>query len=185
MNLDKAPLPRFWYLPRGEEAAVVMTGDDHANGGTVGQFDRFKSQSPASCTVADWECMRATSYVYPNTPITDAQATGLPGRRLRDRPAHQHELRQLHAGRRCETLLTSQLAAFAAQLAEPGRAQDQPHALHRLERLGDTPLESSSPTASGFDTNYYYWPGKLGPGPPGACSPARASRSASPTSTAR
>ena len=22
MNLDKAPLPRFWYLPRGEKAAV-------------------------------------------------------------------------------------------------------------------------------------------------------------------
>ena len=30
MNLDKAPLPRFWYLPRGEKAAVVLTGDDHA-----------------------------------------------------------------------------------------------------------------------------------------------------------
>ena len=30
MNRDKAPLPRFWYLPRGEKAAVVMTGDDHA-----------------------------------------------------------------------------------------------------------------------------------------------------------
>ena len=23
MNRDKAPLPRFWYLPRGEKAAVV------------------------------------------------------------------------------------------------------------------------------------------------------------------
>src|SRR5262249_54402203 len=29
MNLDNLPMPRFWYLPRGEKAAVVMTGDDH------------------------------------------------------------------------------------------------------------------------------------------------------------
>ena len=29
MNLDRTPLPRFWYLPRGEKAAFVMTGDDH------------------------------------------------------------------------------------------------------------------------------------------------------------
>ena len=33
------PLPRFWYLPRGAKAAVVMTGDDHGNGGTAGRFD--------------------------------------------------------------------------------------------------------------------------------------------------
>ena len=29
MERDRKPLPRFWYLPRGEKAAVVMTGDDH------------------------------------------------------------------------------------------------------------------------------------------------------------
>ena len=26
------PLPRFWYLPRGDKAVVVMSGDDHAPG---------------------------------------------------------------------------------------------------------------------------------------------------------
>ena len=30
MERDKLPLPRFWYLPRGEKAAVVMSGDDHS-----------------------------------------------------------------------------------------------------------------------------------------------------------
>ena len=29
MNADRMPLPRFWYLPRGEKAVVVMSGDDH------------------------------------------------------------------------------------------------------------------------------------------------------------
>ena len=29
---DRKPLPRFWYLPRGEKAVVVMSGDDHSPG---------------------------------------------------------------------------------------------------------------------------------------------------------
>ncbi len=75
MNLDKAPLPRLWYLPRGDKAAVVLTGDDHAVGGTSAYFDRLKASSPPGCSVADWECVRATSYMYPNTPnFTPAQA---------------------------------------------------------------------------------------------------------------
>ena len=64
MNSDKKPLPRFWYFPRGEKAVVVMTGDDHANGGTAGRFDHTSS-SPAGCTVTNWECVRSTSYIYP------------------------------------------------------------------------------------------------------------------------
>ena len=39
MEQDHAPLPRFWYLPHGAQAAVVMTGDDHGGGGTAGRFD--------------------------------------------------------------------------------------------------------------------------------------------------
>ena len=74
MNRAKKPLPRFWYLPRGLKAVVVMTGDDHANGGTAGRFDQYLADSPAGCSVAQWECIRATSYVYPSSPLTDAQA---------------------------------------------------------------------------------------------------------------
>ncbi len=70
----KRPLPRFWYFPNGEKAVVIMTGDDHGNGGTIERFNQFKSQSPANCSVANWECVRGTSYVYPSTPMTDAQA---------------------------------------------------------------------------------------------------------------
>ena len=32
MEADRMPLPRFWYLPRGEKAVVVMSGDDHSPG---------------------------------------------------------------------------------------------------------------------------------------------------------
>ena len=74
MNADKKPLPRFWYFPNGKKAVVIMTGDDHGNNGTAGRFDQFKAASPPGCSVANWECVRGTSYIFPNTPLTNAQA---------------------------------------------------------------------------------------------------------------
>jgi fibronectin type 3 domain-containing protein len=80
MERDKLPLPRFWYLPRGKKAVIVMSGDDHsptnAPGGTASIFDRFKQLSPPGCVVSNWECIRATSYVYPNSVLTNQQAAG-------------------------------------------------------------------------------------------------------------
>ena len=67
MSQARKPLPRFWYFPNGEKAVVIMTGDDHANGGTGPRFDQFLARSPAGCSVANWECVRGTSYVYSNT----------------------------------------------------------------------------------------------------------------------
>jgi hypothetical protein len=74
MNWIRKPLPRFWYLPHGHKAAVVMTGEDHVNGNTAGRFDGFKAVSPADCSVGDWTCVRATSYVYPTTGLSAAAA---------------------------------------------------------------------------------------------------------------
>jgi WD40 repeat protein len=74
MNKDKKPLPRFWYFPKGLKAVVLMTGDDHGNNGTEGRFNQFISLSEPGCSVADWECIRGTSYIFPNTPLSDQQA---------------------------------------------------------------------------------------------------------------
>ncbi|WP_298435886.1 hypothetical protein [Geobacter sp.] len=74
MNSDKRPLPRFWYFPRGLKAVVVMTGDDHGSGGTAGRFDAYQAMSPPGCSVEDWECIRSTSYLFPNTPLPSVQA---------------------------------------------------------------------------------------------------------------
>src|SRR5207237_3795222 len=57
MNATRKPLPRLWYFPRGKKAVVVMTGDDHANGGTAGRFAQYLSQSPTGCVVDNWECI--------------------------------------------------------------------------------------------------------------------------------
>ncbi|MGZ8943160.1 MAG: DUF4082 domain-containing protein [Methylobacter sp.] len=86
MNSNKMPLPRFWYFPKGKKAVIVLTGDDHltraaASGSTDQFFARHEAQSPAGCSVADWECVRSSSYIDIGLPgvslaniPTDAQA---------------------------------------------------------------------------------------------------------------
>ena len=75
MNRGREPLPRFWYFPRGVKAVVVMTSEDHGTGRTAARFDGFAAASPAGCSVANWECVRATSYISSTTPIANAAAT--------------------------------------------------------------------------------------------------------------
>ena len=82
MNFDRKPLPRFWYFPDGVEAVVVMTGDDHASGGTAGRFDGYIAQSIPGCSVDDWECIRSTSYIYPYNTVTDAEAAAYESQNL-------------------------------------------------------------------------------------------------------
>ena len=74
MNASKKPLPRFWYFPNGKKAVVIMSGDDHGNGGTAARFEQFKAASPPGCSVANWECVRGTSYIYTSTPLSNTQA---------------------------------------------------------------------------------------------------------------
>jgi hypothetical protein len=78
VQLGASPLPRFWYLPRGDKAEVVLTGDDHGSGETSTVFDDLMDNDPpGGCTaqeLADWECVRATSYAYPSSPIGGAAA---------------------------------------------------------------------------------------------------------------
>ncbi len=76
MESDRLPVPRLWYFPNGYQAAIVMTGDQHPNGqpGTTFAFDRFIAQSPSPCSVVDWTCIRATSYVDPSgSPTLSAE----------------------------------------------------------------------------------------------------------------
>ena len=182
MNLDRTPLPRFWYLPRGEKAAVVMTGDDHANGdGTDREhFNGFKTAEPRRLlgrrlAVHARDVVRLPRHL-------DAGRRELPGRGLRDRPAPQHGLRGLHAGR-----ITGdwniQLAAFKSRsrrIAGRGRTgrTASPGATGRARR------RPRSHTASGSTRTTTTGPGSWMAEPARACSPGRASRSGSPTPTA-
>ncbi len=154
---DNLPLPRFWYLPRGEKAAVVMTGDDHASSnpnGTVGQFDWFESVSPSGCSVADWQCVRATSYAYPSTQIPGAKAYQDAGFEI-----------GLHLSTGCanEKLddlrgrWTDQLTDFAQ--AFPALARPVTNRTHCIvwSDWASEALAAEEQQVK-LDTNYYYWP---------------------------
>jgi hypothetical protein len=156
-STDRLPLPRFWYLPRGLKAAVIMTGDDHAVGGTSGQFDRLVAASPVGCSVAEWTCLRSTSYMVPNTPLTDAQVAAY--------QAEGFEL-ALHLDTGCENFTPASLqAAWATQLPQaaaawPSMAPVRTNRTHCVV-WSDWASEPKQELANGvrLDTNYYYWPG--------------------------
>ncbi|MDQ1500917.1 MAG: hypothetical protein QOI86_4257, partial [Actinomycetota bacterium] len=172
ITLDQAPLPRFSYLPRGLQAAVVMTGDDHANGGTAGRFQTQESLSPANCSVANWECIRSTSYIYPGAPpltsppgLTDAQAAAY--------TAAGFEI-ALHVNTGCANYTVSSLtanmadqaAALAAQLPSmPPLVTSRTHCIPWNDWAGTPTVEAAR--GIGLDTTYYYWPPALAASNPG------------------
>lgn len=157
VNDDRKPLPRFWYFPHGKKAVVIMTGDDHGNGGTAGRFDSYKASSPAGCSVDDWECIRATSYIYTNTPLTDAQAAAY--------NAEGFEI-GLHVNTNCdnwtplslESFFASQLSLWNSKYASlPAPTTNRTHCIAWSDWATEALVELSHGIR--LDTNYYYWPG--------------------------
>ena len=155
-NLHRMPLPRFWYLPKGLKAAIVMTGDNHGDGGMQPRFDIYRTQSPADCSVEDWECVRATGYEYVGSTFTNAQAIFY--------NSLGFEV-ALHIDTGCasvpeaqyEQATINQLANFGAVL--PGIPLPQTNRSHCIAWTDWTvPAEVSARHGIRYDTNYYYWP---------------------------
>jgi len=156
LNRGRKPLPRFWYLPRGNKAVVVMTGDDHANNGTTGRFNQYKSASPANCSVADWQCIRGTSYIYTNTPISNATAAAF--------NTDGFEI-AVHVTTNCgdytaatlPPFYTNQLATFASTFPSlPAPTTNRTHCIAWSDWTTQAQVELSKGIR--LDTNYYYWP---------------------------
>jgi Domain of unknown function (DUF4082)/Bacterial Ig-like domain/Bacterial Ig domain len=156
VNQAKKPLPRFWYFPHGKKAVVIMSGDDHGNGGTAGRFDQLNAASPAGCSLADWECLRGTSYIYTSTPLSDAQAAAY--------SAQGHEV-GLHLSTTCSDYTATSLAAnYTAQLADwrakyvslPSPVTQRHHCIV----WSDWTTGATTQLANGMrlDTSYYFWP---------------------------
>ena len=157
MNLSRKPLPRFWFLPRGEKAAVVMTGDDHGAGGTAGRFETFEADSPSGCVVDEWQCVRGTSYTFPDTPLTDAQAAAF--------VAKGFDI-GLHTSTNCanwtdraelESFYSEQLEAFATHFPSlPPPATNRMHCIVWSDWATQPKVELENGIR--LDTTYYYWP---------------------------
>lgn len=158
MSASRRPLPRFWYFPSGHKAVVVMTGDDHARGGTEGRFESYRASSAPGCSVPDWECIRSTSYVYPSPLLTAADAV-----RYRDLG---FEI-ALHVDTGCadwtsredlDGMYGLQLASFAATYPALGApVTNRTHCVVWSDY--DTQPQVESAHGLRLDTTYYYWPG--------------------------
>jgi hypothetical protein len=156
MNLARKPLPRFWYFPFGKKAVVVMTGDDHANGGTAGRFDRFRALSTPGCSVADWQCVRGTSYLFPSAPLTPAQAVQY--------TAEGFEV-GLHANTGCadytalslDATYAQQVPAWQAKYAGiPAPATQRHHCIVWSD--WSSGAQTQAKYGMRLDTSYYFWP---------------------------
>ena len=157
MNAAKRPLPRFWYFPHDTKAVIVMTGDDHGNGGTAGRFDQFVADSPAGCRVANWECVRGTSYIYVETQnLTPTQAANY--------TAQGFEV-GLHVNTNCADFTPSTLNTFYAQQVSgfksaypniPGPITQRHHCIAWSDWVTGAKTELSY--GMRLDTSYYYWP---------------------------
>jgi hypothetical protein len=93
-----------------------MTGDDQVMVALSGALINIKTLGPNDAqAVANWTAIRGTSYIYPGTPITNAQANGI--------SICCFEI-ALHTSTNCENFTlhplesnyTTQLAQLAAQL---------------------------------------------------------------------
>ncbi|MCW2966779.1 MAG: hypothetical protein JWM71_551, partial [Solirubrobacteraceae bacterium] len=157
MNVATAPLPRFWYFPRADKAVVVMTADDHgSNGGVAGRFGQYEADSPAGCSVADWQCVRSTSYLFPGTTLSDAQAAAYDAEGF-EIAAHVNTNCDNYTAAQLDSYFTDQLGAFAARFPSlPSPVTNRTHCIAWSGWVDQPRVEQAHQVR--FDTNYYYWP---------------------------
>ncbi len=166
MNADRKPLPRFWFLPHDYKAAVVMTGDDHGNGGTIGRFEKYEEGSSPGCVGRRMAVRQVDLLHLPEHPDHRRAGSELRCQRLRDRPAHAHQLRRLGHARRTRIVLLQPAGSVLGDLPRPARTVEQPHPLHHLERLG-YPTEGRAPERDPARRRLLLLAWFVGPGPAG------------------
>ncbi len=164
MERDKLPLPRFWYLPRGEKAAVVMSGDDHsptqAPGGTASHFDRYQALSPPGCVVANWDCVRSTSFLYPSATLTNAQAASYTadGFELGVHPLIASCPTTAMTDAELGTFYDTQLAQFQAKYTSVApQVSSRSHCVYWPDWVSNAKVELARGIR--IDGNYYHYPG--------------------------
>ena len=165
MVRDRLPMPRFWYLPRGEKAVVVMSGDDHSPinvpvGGTAFAFDRYKELSPPGCVVANWDCVRSTSYIFPESTLTEAEATAYvaDGFEVALHTSYGGCTPAPHTPAEFEGILTAQLGQFGSRYTGvPAPVSNRNHCVEWLDWASTAKLELQQGIR--MDANYYHFPG--------------------------
>jgi Bacterial Ig-like domain len=157
MSAGRLPLPRVWYLPDERRAAIILAGDDHGTPrGTLDSFERLVAESPIDCRPEAWECLRATSYVTPNTPLAPSQARAYAA--LGFEPA-------IHVDTGCRDrdaaavglTLNRQAGHIGTQLGLPRQTTHRMHCVVWNGWADTAKIERAAGIR--LDLGYYYWPG--------------------------
>ena len=157
LGISAAPVPRFWYFPHDKRAVVVQTGDQHGCcGATRERFQINLDDSPPGCSLADWECVRTTSYIYSSADMSDAEAASW--------AALGFDL-GVHVNTDCADWTPASLAAFYddqfALFADlyPSLPPPNTNRTHCIA-WSDWATQPKVETERGvrLDTSYYYWP---------------------------
>mgnify|MGYP001202572350 CR=1 FL=1 len=155
-SMHRTILPRFWFLPKGLKAAVVMGGDNHGDTGMEPRFIQDMAMSPSGCSVDDWECVRSTGYFFIGSTFTNDDAI------------YYNSLgfeAALHINTNCadftpaqyESFVSSQMAAFRSTF--PGVPEPSTNRNHCIAWSDwSTVPEVSLAHGIRLDVNYYYWP---------------------------
>jgi hypothetical protein len=134
-----------------------MTGDDHGtDNGTQTVFDTLIARSPQNCSVGNWDCYRATSWIYTDSGLTNAQAL-----------AYQNQGFEIgvHVNTNCEnwtpqtldSFFTNDIAGFAAKYTSVPQAKtNRTHCLVWTDWATQPKVELSHGIR--LDETYYYWP---------------------------
>lgn len=157
MNAARRPLPRFHYFPRGLPAVIIMTGDDHATGGTAGRFQEHLAMSQPGDSVEDWQAIRSTSYIYPAATMTDAQAAAFNAAGF-EIGLHLNTNQADYTAESGNQMLTDQLEQFTS--VYPSLPATVTERVHAIAWSGYTTMaELEWQHGIRLDTTYYYWPG--------------------------
>jgi hypothetical protein len=158
MMQDRMPLPRFWYFPDRNKAVVVATGDDHGTGGTAGRFDTYNAAGPAGCSVGLWQCPRFSSYVFPSTPLSNAQAASYDAQGFEIGLHPQNGCANYASLSALQGTYSNDLTAWRSKYTSvPSPTTSRFHCIV----WSDWASQPRAELANGIrlDTNYYYYPG--------------------------
>lgn len=157
LGRDRIPLPRFWYFPKGAKAVLVMAADDHGTkDGTLRSFKQMLAADPPGCIVDQWECARATSWMFPSAKMTNGQALDLYKQGF-DIGSHATTYCQNWSDASLAKTFATDLESF--RIAFPALS---PQEANRLHCIVWSTYVSQPKIGRGwglrFDMNYYYWP---------------------------
>jgi len=127
------------------------------------QSRKYLAASTPGCNVANWECVRASAFVYPNAPMTDSQVAGFIAQgfdvsiHITMDPQGTINCGSDYTAATLQQFYATRLAAFAT--AFPNAPAPSTHRMHCV-MWSDWVTQAIVERQNGIrlDTTYYYWP---------------------------